>query len=546
MVARIKDIPEPELFIGFVSPIGADVQSCVEDFRHVLCSLGYRVVDIKVTDIFTSVKDFIPAKEELKTTPSHDRYQSHINYGNQLRDEFSDDAFLAAITIGRISRARADLVESDASRFRATAYLVHQFKRREEIDLFRSVYGRLFFQVSVYSRRGARVDHLAHTFANSENSANINKYRSLSEDIIQKDENENSSHGQKVSKIFHDGDLIVNTDIERPSRRQQVERFCNLLFGHNGLSPTKMEYGMFLAKAAALRTLDLSRQVGAAIFSAEGEVVSIGSNEVPKGGGGTYWSDEDFDGREFTRNVDSNDRRKREILSEIAELLDKEVIQVLADPKILDSQFMDALEYGRIIHAEMSAITDAARLGRKLKDSVLYCTTFPCHMCAKHVVSSGLKRVVFLEPYPKSLVLDLHSDSISVESGDRGRYSSYPSVSFEHFFGISPRRYREMFERAKRKDSSGHFQTWEHGYPRPNLGVTDPYYQQTEYTVIKEYVSEYMRNKSMTDIIYALDKIGIYAAAPIGQAIKADIPVVAVKNVSDAAATVSGVSGEQV
>ena len=41
---------------------------------------------------------------------------------------------------------------------------------------------------------------------------------------------------------------------------------------------------MFAAKAAALRTLDLSRQVGAAIFSADGEIISMGSNEVPKAG----------------------------------------------------------------------------------------------------------------------------------------------------------------------------------------------------------------------------------------------------------------------
>jgi tRNA(Arg) A34 adenosine deaminase TadA len=116
-----------------------------------------------------------------------------------------------------------------------------------------------------------------------------------------------------------------------------------------------------------------------------------------------------------------------------------------------DSQFMDALEYGRIIHAEMSAITDAARLGMPVKDATLFCTTFPCHMCAKHIVASGLKRVVFLEPYPKSLASDLHSDSIDVEGGPRGNYSLFKSVKFEHSFGVTPRRYRELFERSRRK-----------------------------------------------------------------------------------------------
>jgi tRNA(Arg) A34 adenosine deaminase TadA len=116
---------------------------------------------------------------------------------------------------------------------------------------------------------------------------------------------------------------------------------------------------------------------------------------------------------------------------------------------------MDALEYGRIVHAEMSALTDAARCGHSVKGAVLYCTTFPCHMCAKHIVSAGVSKVVFLEPYPKSLAFDLHADSIQVESGDRGHYHEFPAVHFEHFYGVSPRRYREIFERGKRKDDQG-------------------------------------------------------------------------------------------
>ncbi len=98
--------------------------------------------------------------------------------------------------------------------------------------------------------------------------------------------------GQRVAKIFHDADFIISVDTERPSVMEQVTRFCNLIFSSNAISPTKMEYGLFLAKAAALRTLDLSRQVGAAIFSDKGEIIALGSNEVPKAGGRTYWGDD--------------------------------------------------------------------------------------------------------------------------------------------------------------------------------------------------------------------------------------------------------------
>ena len=89
-----------------------------------------------------------------------------------------------------------------------------------------------------------------------------------------------------------------------------MRRFCELIFGSNEISPTKLEYGMYAAKGAALRSMDLSRQVGAAIFTSRGEKLSLGSNEVPKAGGGTYWPDDDVDDRDFKRGGDGNEEKK--------------------------------------------------------------------------------------------------------------------------------------------------------------------------------------------------------------------------------------------
>ena len=184
---------------------------------------------------------------------------------------------------------------------------------------------------------------------------------------------------------------------------------------------------MFAARAAALRTLDLSRQIGAAVFSPNGEIISMGSNEVPKAGGGTYWCDDPVDDRDHVRKQDANDQRKREVLTEILEIagLKKENISTSMQINLDNSQLMNALEYGRIIHAEMSAICDAARLGRSLAGTVLFSTTYPCHMCAKHIVAAGITKVIFLEPYPKSLTAELHGDSVLIEGGDRGKYDSF-------------------------------------------------------------------------------------------------------------------------
>ncbi|WOH78267.1 anti-phage dCTP deaminase [Bradyrhizobium sp. BEA-2-5] len=499
MCAAFTRIDFPEIFLGFVAPVGVEMTSSLKHFRTHFERFGYNVIPIKVTDVFEELEKVVPPKEELVTSPPHLRLERYIKYGNQVREYFEDDALLAGLTIASIVKKRVERAADKVSSPEKNVFFLHQFKRREEIDLLRSIYGRVFFQVSIYSRTGARVEHLAKAFARAENSGTSDPYRSLAEAIVQTDQNEaGNTHGQRVSAIFHNGDLILNADAASDAALEdQICRFVNLLFGSNRISPTRDEYGMFVAKSAALRTLDLSRQVGAAIFSSEGEILTMGSNEVPKATGGTYWCDDpnQFDDRDYVREYDSNDQRKRELLFDLVKALGLDA-DAVTKPAVNKSQFMDALEYGRIIHAEMSAICDAARLGRSLADATLYTTTFPCHMCAKHVVAAGIAKVIFLEPYPKSLSAALHGDSVKIEGADRGRYQGYPAVDFMHFHGISHRRYRELFERTKRKDDDGKFLEWHDPhidedtrtrYPRPIVDLQFPFYLELEKRTMQAY-----------------------------------------------------------
>ena len=99
---------------------------------------------------------------------------------------------------------------------------------------------------------------------------------------------------------------------------------------------------------------------------------------------------------------------------------------------------MDIMEFGRAVHAEMEALLSVARSGVSPVDGTLYTTTFPCHNCAKHIVAAGIKRVVYVEPFPKSKAVDLHGDSITLK-GEANK------VKFEHFSGIGPRRFFDLF-----------------------------------------------------------------------------------------------------
>jgi hypothetical protein len=135
----------------------------------------------------------------------------------------------------------------------------------------------------------------------------------------------------------------------------------------------------------------------------------------------------------------------------------------------------------------MSAITDAARLGKSLKNSILYCTTFPCHMCAKHIISSGIRKVVFLEPYPKSHARDLHGDAMTFSPDEKDK-----KVLFEPFIGISPRRYRDIFEKKKRKDGSGRAKEWNLDKPIPRVEDRSSSYIENEEPAISLVVEKIM------------------------------------------------------
>jgi len=118
------------------------------------------------------------------------------------------------------------------------------------------------------------------------------------------------------------------------------------------------------------------------------------------------------------------------------------------------SKIFDSIEHSRVVHAEMAAITTAARETNSILGSTLYCTTFPCHLCAKHILSSGIKEVVFLEPYPKSRTLRLFPDSIVLHDDSEIHHDK---VTFRPFLGVSPNIFQQIFSRkTKRKDDRGY------------------------------------------------------------------------------------------
>jgi cytidine deaminase len=301
----------------------------------------------------------------------------------------------------------------------------------------------------------------------------LGEYRADAERLSQRDEEEvEDKYGQNVRKTFPLADLFL--DITNPSEvRRSVFTFIELFFGHPLHTPKRDEYAMFHAQAAALRSGALGRQVGAVIATKDGDVIAVGTNEVPRAGGGLYWAEETPDHRDFTLGYDTNDRIKFNIVGDILQKLaekgwlsaDKKDVPVedlvkaaLKTPNAVlpkNSQVMNLTEFSRTVHAEMAALLNAANRGIGVAGGVLYTTTFPCHNCAKHIVAAGISRVVYVEPYPKSLAMDLHLDAIEVDGA-----GCTDKLRFTSFVGIAPRQYMNMFSAPERKNEDGDVVKW--------------------------------------------------------------------------------------
>ena len=493
-----EPIEYPELIFATAGPIGVDTDSILAALKSALAEVDYKAVPIKLSAAMERLK----IKHRAKPSDSLKLYHWKIDYANALRKKFGRADLLARIGIEAVRKLR----HAEGKRrtpIPKMAYLISQLKTPAEVELLRKVYGRQFILVSAYASEVDRHSCLVQRLRTQISTRTSESQLSFEANrLMERDASEGGKFGQQLRDTFHRGDVFID-GLDQKRMQETIGRFVQAMFGRTDITPTKDEYGMYMARSASLRSADLSRQVGSAVFSKDGEIIVQGCNEVPKAHGGTYWDLEEPDHRDIKKGFDPNDQGRKEILRDLFErlrngkMLSAAALKIGTDAKIVqrltkksrgilnNARIMDLTEYGRIVHAEMSALCDAARLGKQVKYGILYCTTFPCHNCTKHILASGIQKVVFLEPYPKSQAKALHGDEIEIETETQP-----DKVSFVPFLGISPARYRDIFAKGRRKGDTGEANRWYLEKPKPMLDVVFPSYLQNETWALQPFVSK--------------------------------------------------------
>ncbi|MEG1767208.1 MAG: anti-phage dCTP deaminase [Comamonas sp.] len=462
-----------EIVIALCGPLGTPLHEVATTFQKLLKTTDYAYDKVEIIRLSELIKENTPANN-FSEFPSINEL---IDAGNKLRESHGNDV-LARLAIKKITLAR-EILKSKLEKKQDDLFLepnesvdgaggvvptfseknchiIDSIKHIDELRLLKSIYGDMLHVIGVYSPIEKRIEKLERKKGKKDDIHTL----------IDRDSGEEVQHGQRVETTFPHADFFLRVDSETDSERKgRVKRFLDLMLGTAIMTPTPHERAMYAAYSAARNSACLSRQVGAAIIAADGEMISTGWNDVPRPFGGLYEtgdkkSNNDADHRCWNLNDGGcfNDDEKNKIASTMVDLLlSNGIVAIENKEKVYrtirdDSQLKSLIEFSRAVHAEMHALINAgSNDGSKIKGGKLFVTTYPCHSCARHIVAAGISEVYFLEPYRKSLATKLHADAITE------REDAVDKVRLMPFDGVAPSRFLKFFSMREggRKDKSG-------------------------------------------------------------------------------------------
>jgi len=490
-----------EIVIAFAGPIGSGIQSVINKTRTNLIELGYtRVVPVKLSAFLAEAR----AKKQVKDVElppdcsvPYRRYRELQQAGRDIRERSENMRIIAEYAVQQIVLDREQHPDPTANQ--RVAYLLDQVKRPEEVELLRALYRNLFYLVGV-----TKPHHQRHKALEDDGV-----YETEIDELMEIDRNEEGTGGQRLDKTLHLADFFIRNDADL-DHRDSIKRFVWLIHGDKSKTPDRLETGMYAAYAAGLRSACLSRQVGASITNAAGEIIATGCNDVPAPFGGLYSADSGIDARCMNMGAGEcfNDREKHKLEQHIGRVIQGRLDDLkLKEPiggdwveKTLQAVYKETrlgslIEFSRSVHAEMDAIVSLARAGSVgIDQATLYTTTFPCHSCARHIVAAGIAEVYYIEPYDKSMAETLHGDAIVFEEPHEAALKDgtngfdQPKVRFLHFEGVSPRLFATVFRAENRKDkSTGKFIPLVVGDPTKVLPEYLDNYHQFEDAAVKHF-----------------------------------------------------------
>lgn len=288
-VAAIDSTLTPQIVIALCGPLGTPLHEVAESFRGLLKSTDYGYEYVEIIRLSDEIRRVGRLGKDCSI-------KELIEKGNELRKDHGN-AILAKLAVKKISLAREreqqksvddvrsrhpDLFEDNQGYAHVPnvklrwCHIIDSVKHVDELRLLRSIYGDMLHVVGVCSPIELRVSRLEEVLKGG-----------AIHELIDRDSGEEIDNGQRVEDTFPQSDFFLRVEkITDSHRRSRVKRFLDLMLGTVIATPTVNERAMYAAYSAARNSACLSRQVGASIANDDGEILSIGWNDVPKAFGG--------------------------------------------------------------------------------------------------------------------------------------------------------------------------------------------------------------------------------------------------------------------
>lgn len=486
----VDQLVSNEIVFAVVGPVGSGTSEIASALDTFLSDHGFDSKVLKARSVISAWAE----KHAGAINPEPGLTQSIAlqDAGDAMRLA-EGNASVAVHLIEEIRRARAAMQGKIAENGLAVipdekprSYVIDSLRNPAEVVLLRRIYQQAFCLVGVVCEEDVRLARLQEKYKESG--------KKPIEDFMLRDEKAVDKHGQQVADTFHLSDFFIDNSQARFKDNQagvqqanpewivveELGRLVDILTHGKVVRPRPGETAMYHAYGARMRSACLSRQVGAALVDARGNLISTGTNEVPRAGGGVYGStleglgsqESSVDHRCFIHGgYCRNTREQNGIIKDLVDSVDEFKAELSDDllKRVRKTKIGQLVEFSRAVHAEMEAILAAARQGKTTVGTRLFVTTYPYHNCARHIVAAGVDEVQFIEPYLKSKALPLHGDAITSTKTEWLAPSAFrqldkeeikdriPQVLFRPFTGVAPRLYRKAFykDRDLKNDLNG-------------------------------------------------------------------------------------------
>ena len=412
--------PGNRIVIGLTGSFGSGCST----LRDGLVDTGFRPITLSKV-----VHDIWEQQNPSKSPESKTR-QELQSIGNELRKE-KGNSYLADIALKEVAfpKVKEDKLVFDSIR------------HTEEVEVFRRSFHN-FILITVISSLDERWARLGGQYESQKMTR-----RDFLEDE-ERDSNEDIPNGQQVRLCVDNADIAIRNykplrveHTRKDELRKKAEPLIALVTGENTRPPSPEEYMMAVAYTHALSSMCYKRQVGAVIQDENGIVLGVGCNNNPSPLDPCHlqWGEcyRDIYKRDLFEDLKKNARCPKCGLPLNGNLTTDYKCKGKDCGFDVDKYYVRdrALSRCSALHAEESAIINAG--GKNLKGCTMYTTTFPCFLCVQKIIGSGIKRVVYCEPYPDPDAAGLIRD-VNEKLGPQA-IQVYP------FEGIKARAYFRVF-----------------------------------------------------------------------------------------------------